>query len=97
MVDINEKTMEIIKSILRNNDNIKRTLIFGSRVTGKSKANSDIDLVVFGDLTFRDISRLKGEFEESSCIYKVDIVHYDKIEDKDFKKNIDLYGKEIEI
>ncbi len=95
MFGLDEKTLEIIDIILSGNDKIKKRVIFGSRATGKYKKTSDIDIALFGNLNFRDISFLKGEFEESDCIYKVDVVHYESLENDKLKENIDKEGIEF--
>lgn len=49
---------------------------FGSRVTGKAVAASDLDLAVFdaGPLSFRRLRELEESFEESDLPVRVDVV-----------------------
>lgn len=89
---IDNETLDIIKKILAKNRKIEKRVIFGSRATGKYKKNSDIDICLYGNISFREISSLKGEFNESDCIYKVDLVSYNRLENIKFKKNIDEEG-----
>jgi type I restriction enzyme S subunit len=51
---------------------------FGSRVTGKAKPFSDLDLVVMGDapLDFRQLAALKDAFAESNLPFRVDLVEW---------------------
>ena len=52
--------------------------VFGSRVSGKSKPFSDLDLAVMGDspLHFRQLSALKDAFAESNLPFRVDVVDW---------------------
>lgn len=51
---------------------------FGSRVTGRAKQYSDLDLVVISKepLSFADYATLKEAFDESDLPYRVDIVDW---------------------
>lgn len=57
-------------------DCIERASIFGSRALGNARANSDIDLVLYGNLTEQDIDRLWTMFDESALSVSVDVVAY---------------------
>ena len=63
--------------------------VFGSRVTGRTKKFSDIDLLVdTGEpISLEKMARLNLAFEESILPYKVDIVDIAAISDV-LKKNI---------
>ena len=74
MFGIQDKSFQIIKEVLDKNIKIEKRVVFGSRATGKYKNSSDIDIALYGkDITFNDISKIKGELDESDCIYKIDI------------------------
>jgi len=92
---LDEETLNIIKIILDENIQTEKRVIFGSRATGRYKKNSDVDICLYGDISFRDISFLKGEFAESDCIYKIDLVHYENLENRKFKIDIDEEGIEF--
>lgn len=62
---------------------------FGSRVTGKAKKFSDLDLVILTNDQF-DIKKLfplKDNFSESNLPFKVDIVIWSEL-NKDFQEII---------
>ncbi len=63
---------------------------FGSRVTGKAKKFSDLDLVIMTNDVFdiKKLFALKNDFSESNLPFKVDIVIWSDL-DKDFKKIIE--------
>nr|WP_252348510.1 nucleotidyltransferase domain-containing protein [Gluconobacter sp. P5B12] len=62
---------------------------FGSRVTGKAKPFSDLDLAVMGDepLPLETRGRLEEAFSESDLPWKVDVLDWAQAE-RDFQKII---------
>lgn len=97
MFGLDEDALREIKKILEKNINIEKCVIFGSRAVGEYKKNSDIDIALFGKLSFADISSIKGEFDESSIIYKIDLVHYESLKSEKLKENIMKFGIEIQV
>jgi uncharacterized protein len=55
-------------------DRIERVALFGSRAAGTHRANSDIDLVLYGSLDEACVDRIATLFEESTLLYEVDVV-----------------------
>lgn len=84
---LDDKTLKIIKEIMGKYE-IEKKLIFGSRAKGDYRYNSDIDIVIFGNIDRRDFNRLLDELLESDCIYKIDLVHFEKISNEDLKNDI---------
>lgn len=64
---------------------------------GNYKKGSDIDLALKGEkVDQRVVRRLSDELEEEYPLpYFFDIVNYNDIEDKEFKRHIDSVGKTI--
>jgi len=81
---------KIIKEILRPFINkIDKVGLFGSRATGLYRENSDIDMVIYGDLNEDDVNRLWTLFDASPLPMKVDIQAYSLIAYPPLKKHID--------
>jgi predicted nucleotidyltransferase len=81
---------KIIKDILKHFAfKIDQVCLFGSRATGHYRDNSDIDMVIYGTITEKDIDVLRTSFDESSLPLKVDLVAYHLITYDPFKKHID--------
>jgi predicted nucleotidyltransferase len=82
--------IEVIAAILRPYaDKIKTVGLFGSRAQGTYRSNSDIDMVIKGEMTKADIDRLYTLFDESSLPFKVDVNAYDLIDYPPLKDHID--------
>jgi len=87
---LSSKHLEMIKTILQPwGAQIDRVALFGSRATGQYRDNSDIDLVIYGEIDDKSINRLWTLFNESSLPYKVDIIAYHLIEYPPFRSHID--------
>ncbi len=81
---------KIVKEIKKYNP--KRVILFGSRSRGDNLKNSDIDIAVDIDLSFREKRKLKEKLDLIAGLYKVDLVFFDEMSE-DFKKHILKEGK----
>jgi len=70
--------LEIVREILRRHLPGREVWAFGSRVKGKARTFSDLDLAVLGDqpLALSTRADLAEDFSESDLPYKVDIVDW---------------------
>jgi uncharacterized protein len=61
-----------------------QVVAFGSRVTGDSRATSDLDLAVRADraLSLRELRLLKESFEDSALPIRVDVVDWHSISEE---------------
>lgn len=66
-----------------------RVWVFGSRVTGRARRYSDLDLSIDAGrpLTVDESARLREAFEESDLPYRVDIIDWQTI-GEDFRRLI---------
>ncbi|WP_420238021.1 nucleotidyltransferase family protein [Telmatobacter bradus] len=70
--------LEIVRALLQRHLPEREVWAFGSRVQGKAKTYSDLDLAVLGEepLTLSTLAELAEEFSESDLPYKIDIVDW---------------------
>lgn len=69
---------------------ITRVDLFGSRSGGRYRNNSDIDLVIHGDLLEKDIDRLHTLFQESALPFSVDVKSYALTQYAPLKQHMDM-------
>lgn len=83
MIDVAEQYLILIKTILQKTVPDYETWAFGSRVTGKAKPYSDLDLVLIGKqkLDRRQKMELKEAFAESDLPFRVDILDWNTLSD----------------
>ena len=88
---ISEAALETIRAVLATcDDEITQVDLFGSRAAGRHRRNSDIDLVVYGDVGDAAIDRLRTRFIESSLPVSVDIFSYERMTHRPLKAHVDL-------
>jgi uncharacterized protein len=91
---ISIQNIDQIISIFSDVSKIEEVIIFGSRVKGSFKPGSDIDLAVKGsNLTFDDLLKLYGKLDELNLPYKLDLILYNDINDKEVLSHIKRLGK----
>jgi predicted nucleotidyltransferase len=77
---MDEKNFNLLHSLIQRYLPGVRTLAFGSRVTGKAKRYSDIDLVAFTSPGQTDqVNLLREAFEDSDLPFRVDFFEWDRI------------------
>jgi uncharacterized protein len=73
---------------------VERVLIFGSRAKGVAKPYSDIDLaVVAPEMDEGEFSRLLEALEALELVFKLDVVHLDKLNQPKLRESILAHGK----
>ncbi len=82
-----------IISVFSSNPKIKKAILFGSRAKGSFSNGSDIDIALKGEgLNLDDILDVNMKYEMLSLPYKLDIVLYDRINEKALIEHINRVG-----
>ena len=89
MIELAQEQRMVVQEILSRIIPDRKVLVFGSRVTGKVKPHSDLDLVIMGDnpLQVRTMRQLRDAFDDSSLPFQVDLVDW-AVAGEDFRKVI---------
>ena len=97
MCGLRERDTNDIVDAVKKFPEITKAVIFGSRATGNYKDGSDVDIAIKGDKITRETVTRLGAFlnEELPLPYFFDIVHYEKINNKELIKHIDEEGKAV--
>lgn len=90
MIDLEEQYLDEIKQILADKVPDCEVRVFGSRIEGKAKKFSDLDLALVGKdkLDWRKIELLKDAFSASDIPIIVDVIDFNAISDE-FRKIIE--------
>ena len=91
MIEVAEKDMEFIKQVLKKYVPHAEVRAFGSRVDGRAKPYSDLDLAI---VTAEKIDRgvlvkLKEAFQESKLPFRIDIMDWERVS-KNFQDIISM-------
>ena len=90
---LREDIIEQIKSIFVKYPQIKKAIIYGSRVRGNYKTGSDIDITLKGeDLNLSVISKLSIDLDDLLLPYTFDISIFNHISNPDLLKHINRVG-----
>ncbi len=93
---LTRRQMATIRRILASSTaRITQVDLFGSRATGSHRANSDVDLIIHGDLTEAAIDRLWTRFHESSLPFSVDVKSYELTTYPPLKRHMDAVRKPL--
>jgi len=78
MIDIHPDHLAIVREILHKHVPQYAVWAFGSRVTGKARRFSDLDLAIITDkpLSLDVSASLRDDFSESDLPWKVDVVDW---------------------
>lgn len=85
-----------VLKILTSNDKVEELLLFGSRAKGNFKETSDVDIAVKGEkLTLNDLLDMSHSLDSLWLPFKIDLVNYSRIKEKDLILHIESVGKTL--
>ena len=87
------EALELISGVFRRHPEVRTAKIFGSRATGSFEDNSDVDLVLWGDLDMHSVGRILGELDELPLPYTFDVQAYKMVKHPPLKRYIDEVGR----
>lgn len=59
-----KKCVEDIRAVLAAVSSVERAVIFGSRAMGNYKPGSDVDLALFGEISYDDLLKIKSRLDD---------------------------------
>jgi predicted nucleotidyltransferase len=90
---LSPEAVKMICEVFQRHPEVHTVKIFGSRATGHFENNSDVDLVLWGDLNLDLTGRILHELEELPLPFMFDVENYDTIEQPRLKQQVDKFGK----
>ena len=78
MIDLPRDQLDIVKAIIVEHLSCTEVFAFGSRVTGKAKKFSDLDLMIRSNsnLDWQKLAELRESFESSNLPITVDLIDW---------------------
>lgn len=99
MYGINEKVYKELINYFKDNNEIEKVVLFGSRAKGNENINSDIDLCI--DYTGKSKGTVVEKINNIIGVYSCDIVFLDSlnenIENQIARDGIEIYSKSIAV
>jgi len=94
---LEDKALALIKNTLSAYPEITQAKIFGSRALGNFKTYSDIDLVLFGEISLPLLATLNEKLENLPLAYNFDTKLYSQISHEPLREHIDKFGIDINV
>lgn len=83
-------------NIFKRYPKIEKVILYGSRAKGTERPYSDFDLAILAPtMTDQEFALLWNELSDLPLIFKLDVLHFDRLKDKKFKEKILNEGKEF--
>jgi uncharacterized protein len=90
---LSDRIRSDIRQVFAHYPAIERVLIFGSRAKGSAGPGSDIDLaVVAPEMSDAEFARLWNAIDELPLVFKVDLLHWDRLSNPRLKDKIPREG-----
>jgi predicted nucleotidyltransferase len=83
----------MINEIFSRYPGIEKVVIYGSRARGDYRKGSDIDLTIYGDISFRDKFRISGMIDELPIPYMCDLSIFQNIKNENLREHIERVGQ----
>ena len=87
--------IERIRSVLATYPQVEQALVYGSRAKGTHRPGSDIDLVLVGSLTRKDLNQIETELDDLLMPYPLDVSLHALIDKPELLAHIRRVGRPI--
>lgn len=92
---ISEKAFLEINLIFQKHQSVQSAILFGSRAIGTYKPNSDIDIVLKGDINLSGLFQIQNELDEIMLPVKFDVILDSVINNEQLRDHISRVGKVV--
>lgn len=86
---LTDAELTLMREVLRRHPEVTEARIFGSRALGRWQPNSDVDVVLWGEISLSALARIAGEFDELPLPYLFDLQVYSAIGHRPLREHID--------
>jgi len=82
-----------IRSVLAGHAGVKQALVYGSRAKGTHRPGSDLDLVLIGPVSHRELNQIETELDDLLLPYPLDLSVHSRIESQALLDHIRRVGR----
>jgi predicted nucleotidyltransferase len=91
---LKDKTIDQIRQVFSNYEELEQALIYGSRAKGNFKPGSDIDLTLMGDrLNQKLLNKIEDDIDDLMLPYTFDFSILNQVTNPDFTDHVKRVGK----
>ena len=89
---LTENELRMMTAVFEHHPEVERVILFGSRAMGTARAQSDIDLAVYGTTDRLTIASIAEELDELPLPYQFDVQSGDAIQHPPLREHIERVG-----
>lgn len=71
---------------------VDKAVIYGSRAKGTYKNGTDIDLTLYGNLSYQELMRIENELDDLLLPWSIDLSLYNHIDNPSLREHIERVG-----
>ena len=90
---LKESTITKINNIFSLYPSIDKVVLYGSRAKGNYRNGSDIDLTIFGEVTYSQLNQIETQLDDLLLPYTIDLSLFNQIDNVDLIDHINRVGK----
>lgn len=93
---LSEQILTSLRQVFAQFPNVDKAVVYGSRASGAYRAYSDIDIAVMAPaMTDREFSMLWSALDDLPILFKLDVVHFERVGNTRLRANIANEGVEL--
>jgi predicted nucleotidyltransferase len=92
MYGLPDRAVEKINGVFSEYASIEKAVLYGSRAKGTNKNGSDIDLTLFGQVTFQELLRIETQLDDLLLPWMIDLSIYNHINNPALIEHIERVG-----
>lgn len=93
---LSENILNDIRRVVTSRPGVDDALLYGSRARGTARPDSDIDIaIVAPGMTDADFATLWSQLDDLPIVYKMDVLHWDRLQNTRLKEIVRQEGKSI--
>jgi predicted nucleotidyltransferase len=87
--------MNQLRDVFKSCSSIEKVVLYGSRTKGTYRAGSDIDVSLFGNITYTECLSIETKIDDLLSPYLFDVSIFSEIESDELINHIERLGIEI--
>jgi uncharacterized protein len=92
---LDARARALLDGVLQRHPAVREARVFGSRALDTHRAESDIDIALYGDVDEALAARVAGELDELPLPYQFDVRAYPSVRHAGLREHIDRVGRTV--
>jgi predicted nucleotidyltransferase len=92
MYGLPNRVVDQINGVFSEYASVEKAILYGSRAKGTYKNGSDIDLTLFGQVSFQELLSIETQLDDLLLPWMIDLSIYNHIDNPPFIEHIERVG-----